>query len=63
MIIVSIGVSAIYTMATGRDLRYSQQDAMLVNALINSALLVILPAAWPGTGCVGMRARVSSPSC
>ena len=43
MISVSVGVSAAYTAVTGRDSQTSQLDVMLMSALINSALLVVVP--------------------
>ena len=43
MISVSVGVSAAYAAVTGRDSQTSQLDVMLMSALINSALLVVVP--------------------
>ena len=49
MISVSVGVSATYAAVTGRTSKTSQQDVMLVTALINSALLVVVPLILRGT--------------
>ncbi len=49
VISVSIGVSATYGAVTGRGSKYSQQDLMLVSALINSTLLVVMPLILRGT--------------
>ena len=46
---VSFGVSATYAAVTGRTAKHFQQDVMLVSALINSALLVLVPLILRGT--------------
>lgn len=49
MITVSVSVSATYAAVTGRSSKLSQQDVMLVSALINSSFLVVMPLILRGT--------------
>jgi membrane protease YdiL (CAAX protease family) len=43
MFCTSVGVSTAYSAVTGRDSRTSHLDVMLISALINCALLVVVP--------------------